>query len=718
MFRKTLFFLLICTICAGIPALLAAPFPDLPAKHWAFDAVNQLSQKGLLEGYPDGTFKGDRAASRYEVAMVVARIVAKVEKLSPADLSKYATKNDLNALRRLVDEFRKELDALGVRVGQIEEKLSSLEARVFELERVRVHGHLDTIGGSIGLRPGTNFVPPPAGAAGAAGFDFATGRPLMSETFLTSLASLDVMTRLSDEYDGGLSLDAYGIVGNPAPGRMASYWGASSPWLNNWWTGTAAGAGAGAGNVTNKMVLDNLWVRHVPSDTIGTVGTFGTTTFDPFVMRGQPNPTYFGPDYIPFFGGQLRGPVHFRTVPYAHYELVVIDVADPNAYTNPLWGGHVDSSWDKLHVSLNFYRLQNDTAGFAAFPSIAAPLTNPWTVVNYGGGAGSGDDVGPQDMNAWGLAASYDVSPSTVVRLEYASTQYDPDRTGTVDRVSGVGTRTGNLFAGKVSSKVWGGDLGLQYISVEPEYDPFLLQYPLVFTVNPGAVITFIQQVQGSRNWAVWNTLSNYYFMHDTVNYPHNRQGPKINYGHRYKWGGFSVNGSFLQQKFANSALNTAAHPVYVEAVFPVTTPASTIGTVNSWGGALDYQFQNKLLAKLNAGVSTLERAEDTALAGADNWSAQFSSITLGLEYPITNSLSIQGDHVIAALRGTQNGFTGIDVVQNRSTVGLGYQIAPQTAVSVGYRWFNTRETTSPAANTVFGNWDGTQLYSRLLIDF
>jgi hypothetical protein len=57
----------------------AQPFADVPADHWAFDAIAELAAKGILEGYPDGTFKGDRAMTRYEMAMALARILARIE---------------------------------------------------------------------------------------------------------------------------------------------------------------------------------------------------------------------------------------------------------------------------------------------------------------------------------------------------------------------------------------------------------------------------------------------------------------------------------------------------------------------------------------------------------------------------------------------------------------------------------------------------------------
>ncbi|MFX8106576.1 S-layer homology domain-containing protein, partial [Acinetobacter baumannii] len=71
------------------PAMSAPMFPDVPDM-WAKDAVAALAAKGILEGYPDGTFKGDRAATRYEVAMIVARLLAKMEQ----EHATFATKAD------------------------------------------------------------------------------------------------------------------------------------------------------------------------------------------------------------------------------------------------------------------------------------------------------------------------------------------------------------------------------------------------------------------------------------------------------------------------------------------------------------------------------------------------------------------------------------------------------------------------------------------------
>ena len=98
----------------------ANPFADVPAGHWAYDAVAQLAADGLISGYPDGTFKGPRQATRYEVAAMTARAVARADEL-------HAGKKDLELLKKLVLEFKDELDALGVKVNKLDKRVGTLE---------------------------------------------------------------------------------------------------------------------------------------------------------------------------------------------------------------------------------------------------------------------------------------------------------------------------------------------------------------------------------------------------------------------------------------------------------------------------------------------------------------------------------------------------------------------------------------------------------------
>ena len=58
-------------------AYAANPFSDVPANSWAYDAVNKLAAEGIIDGYPNGTFGGDRLMTRYEMAQIVAKAMAK-----------------------------------------------------------------------------------------------------------------------------------------------------------------------------------------------------------------------------------------------------------------------------------------------------------------------------------------------------------------------------------------------------------------------------------------------------------------------------------------------------------------------------------------------------------------------------------------------------------------------------------------------------------------
>ena len=145
-------------VFATVAPAFAQPFADVPTNHWAYDAIAELAAKGLIEGYPDGTFKGDRAMTRYEMAMVVARLLARIESIQiPAPTPPEVTKADIDAINRLVNEFRAELAALGVRTTAIEEELNAIKAR---LDNVRVTGGLrfreDVVRDSYGTQTGQN----------------------------------------------------------------------------------------------------------------------------------------------------------------------------------------------------------------------------------------------------------------------------------------------------------------------------------------------------------------------------------------------------------------------------------------------------------------------------------------------------------------------------------------------------------------------------------
>jgi hypothetical protein len=91
-------------------------FSDVPARHWAYEAVVDLAKAGLIDGSEDGTFRGDRAMSRYEVAILVSKSIEKYQK---ADASQKAMIDKLSA------EFASELNGLGVRIAKVESKTNT-----------------------------------------------------------------------------------------------------------------------------------------------------------------------------------------------------------------------------------------------------------------------------------------------------------------------------------------------------------------------------------------------------------------------------------------------------------------------------------------------------------------------------------------------------------------------------------------------------------------
>jgi hypothetical protein len=153
------------------------PFADVPNTHWAYDAVDQLARRGIFTGYPDGTFSGRRALTRYEFAVALQRLLQDVDRriaaitnrqgpagppgqpgvpgatgpvgppgppgppgVTPAELAEIRRqqgllRSDITALQRLAQEFASELAMLGADVEQLKRNLQALADRLVRVER-------------------------------------------------------------------------------------------------------------------------------------------------------------------------------------------------------------------------------------------------------------------------------------------------------------------------------------------------------------------------------------------------------------------------------------------------------------------------------------------------------------------------------------------------------------------------------------------------------
>ena len=115
--KKILALAAVAALTAGVSAYAANPFSDVTADDWAYQAVSDLSAQGVVEGYPDGTFKGERNMTRYELAQIVARLMAKEDQLNAEQQA---------TLDKLAGEYADELANLGVRVSNLEKKVGNL----------------------------------------------------------------------------------------------------------------------------------------------------------------------------------------------------------------------------------------------------------------------------------------------------------------------------------------------------------------------------------------------------------------------------------------------------------------------------------------------------------------------------------------------------------------------------------------------------------------
>ena len=115
--KKILALAAVAALTAGVSAYAANPFSDVTADDWAYQAVSDLSAQGVVEGYPDGTFKGERNMTRYELAQIVARLMAKEDQLNAEQQA---------TLDKLAGEYADELANLGVRVSNLEKKVGNI----------------------------------------------------------------------------------------------------------------------------------------------------------------------------------------------------------------------------------------------------------------------------------------------------------------------------------------------------------------------------------------------------------------------------------------------------------------------------------------------------------------------------------------------------------------------------------------------------------------
>lgn len=122
-------------------AFAQANFSDVPAGHWAKDAVEKMAAKGCIIGFPDGTFRGNEALTRYQAALILARCLQDAG-AGNVNIGGF-TAEDVESIKNAIQELSSELAALGVRVADVEDNaatkddVAALEERVALLEETK-----------------------------------------------------------------------------------------------------------------------------------------------------------------------------------------------------------------------------------------------------------------------------------------------------------------------------------------------------------------------------------------------------------------------------------------------------------------------------------------------------------------------------------------------------------------------------------------------------
>ncbi len=121
----------------------ANPFEDIPEAHWAYEAVNSLSDKEILTGLPEDIFDGSQKVTRYDFASMLSRVINRLEKTNGL---KNLSSNDVNSLSNLFNEFQNELALIDVRYVYLKNEIESIKK---DIDRKNPYPKINLTGESV-----------------------------------------------------------------------------------------------------------------------------------------------------------------------------------------------------------------------------------------------------------------------------------------------------------------------------------------------------------------------------------------------------------------------------------------------------------------------------------------------------------------------------------------------------------------------------------------
>jgi hypothetical protein len=669
-----MFWLLLAGITWGAPL-----FP--PTDH---DQANEwLRSLGL----------GDRcrASTRWEVALQLSR----AQQLLQAGLAPLLSKAEVEQLQNLLEAYRPELEQMGGRLQTLEERLELLDQRVSEQGRIRFSGQFrssfvstgasntgnprggfgpgalnyDDLVGSIN---GANLAPlNPLGVQPV--IDFGSGRPIFNAGSFTSALLLNVEADVSEDLLAQLRLYAYSSQGNPL---LDAVWGVQQP--------TAANPFAAGSSPFTSMGLDQLALTHLPSATTLTVGSFLPRYISPQVYMGTVNPRVGQTRLLESYGLHLAGEWDNQrwgweifgtrlydgnpgvTAPYRSYALGAalnyrnadwtgsvsgLRAQDDNALAPALTVGQTTNFNQAAGLGLlnwvnppGFYTGQLGGPGSPLVAGVGTQTdSRPLSGIPNSDAGGARATMGPQQLTMGSVHLEYAPGEYSL-KADYGLSDYRPSRNSSYSTQGAlwrVGAAT-ELFDKKLH-------LELDYRSTDARYDPMVLQF-----ASPMAGLAplrvYHRVPDQDQFWQFWS-------LHNTNDFPHNRQGFWFNARYQYDPDGAvslsyrnlaQVSTSLQDVRVQPGSLGLATpnalvlgfSPGFIDTVFREFSPLSfdanlqplenPRGHVSSYAGKLSHVFTGSPW-KLDVSYDSWTFRRPTSLAAAQGGSQNLVDLTYAL---------------------------------------------------------------------------------------
>lgn len=753
------------TLLGGLLALTfaavasAAPlFPETSDEHWAATAMQKLRAAGLIEGYPQGGLRGDRLTTRWEVAMIIARLLES-QKVDFAD------KKELEALRDVTAGVKDELDQLGVRVTNLEEQVAKLDTRVKDREKLRWHGsiearivgqtfynrgNLDNDAGrnGTGTKNGVPFInyDQAIGANAAPSWrsqnqgvipvvDYRNGRPLTSGVGFTTTARLGLDYDIDQNNVAGVEFASYTAQGNTI---VDSYWGVQAPYGSSTWTNNVADGPGGVGSPFSRVTFDHAYYLNKATNTRLTLGAFEPLRMDSFVYAGQPNATAFGSARYPGFGVQLQGNWDTGKDQQLRYELFVSRFGEANVYAglnyqHTVLGGDVAYQWGRADLKFNYARYYDEN------PNGGSNYVGLFTGTNVAYGNSSGYTPLQWVNPAGYLAANYPKLTNPITGGAFVANFTDPRPipgwNTTSDDAAGVRTGGGNYgpqqqttygssghywvpfgkaeskdglrFTGEFGHSVYTPNGNSSYFTTGEMYrgegalfldDANLELRFQAIRVDPNYNPAVFPNAQLGLRFVRSFNFTGRFSIYDNNNYPQNRQG-------------FYTRGAYtFDEKATGVSWKVGILDQTQTSLYDVRLPANSLGAGYPNGAVLGFapgffdpvfsgfatplQFGSQSKNSFDAALNPLENPRGHANEYAINLFHQFKDPGVRLDAAFERNTFRRDSALSAAQGGSQN---QVDLTIDYALFGAKWDFAPNWALRGGGEIVHARGHHDPA---------------------